>query len=55
MGINVLIVSIPTTKAQVETTDTSSVVVDDYNLLVVRPELNVVLGTNVIGVTLEGY
>ena len=45
---------IPTSEAEVETTNTGAVLVYDHNLLVMRPELDVVLATNVVGVTHDG-
>jgi hypothetical protein len=47
-------VSVPATVAQVETTNASVVVVNNDDLLVVRPELNRVFGTDVVGMAHHG-
>lgn len=45
-----MVVGIPSSEAQVQATNSSKVVVDNNDLFVVGPELDAVLGTDVVGV-----
>lgn len=45
---------VPATEAQIETANSGPMVVNDNNLLVVRPNGDTVLGPDVVGVTHNG-